>query len=155
MTKGPYPLGDIAVIGGRIGCQWPIPSPILSPIPLWVWPIYWVTGRREDCLLISSMFDISLPTDLSVTAVSWRSVAQGQSNLMGMPLKPFQNLNFTPSGICSINIALSIFQCLPYACKCKWYILIQNITKLFQIADSLGPVMVDRLQLNQMTPLGN
>ena len=43
--KGLYPLGDIAVIGGRLSHRQPILSSILSPIPLWVWPIYWATRR--------------------------------------------------------------------------------------------------------------
>ena len=33
----PYPLGDIGVIGGRIGR-------ILLPITLWVWPVDWATA---------------------------------------------------------------------------------------------------------------
>ena len=47
--KGPYPLGDMGVIGGRIGQRWPILLPILLPlllpITLWVWVVYWATGR--------------------------------------------------------------------------------------------------------------
>ena len=38
---GPYPLGDIGVIGCKISHR----QPILSPITLWVWPICWVTGQ--------------------------------------------------------------------------------------------------------------
>ena len=36
-----------------------------------------VAGQLDYCRLISSMFDISLPTDRPATAVAWRSVAQG------------------------------------------------------------------------------
>ena len=45
ISKGLYSLGDMTVIGGRIGCRGPILPPILSPITLLVWPIYWATGR--------------------------------------------------------------------------------------------------------------
>ena len=65
--KRPYPLGDIAVMGNRIGRRRPILAPILSPITLWVWPKMagrslgdhhrWATG---DCRPISRMFDISI-----------------------------------------------------------------------------------------------
>ena len=44
-SKGPYPLGDLCMIGDRIGRRRPILLPILSPITLWVWPFYWPTGR--------------------------------------------------------------------------------------------------------------
>ena len=55
---------------------------------------YWVTDcwvtfiarRREDCPLISSKFDISLPTDCPVTGVTQQSVPRGESNLLGRPL---------------------------------------------------------------------
>ena len=45
MHKGLYPLGDIDVIGDRIGGRQPILSPVLSLITLWLWPIYWATGQ--------------------------------------------------------------------------------------------------------------
>ena len=68
--KGPYPFDYIGVMSGRIGCRQPILSPILLLIPLWVWPIYWaigqwpttVDGRLGNRRLLSSMFDISIPT---------------------------------------------------------------------------------------------
>ena len=61
-----------SAVGSR---QQPIVLPIVPPIPLWVWLIYWLTDRRTDRRamgrrqLISSMFDISLPTDRWATAV--------------------------------------------------------------------------------------
>ena len=46
----------------------------------------WATDRRatERRQLISSMFDISLPTDRPATAIAQRSVAQGHNNQVGM-----------------------------------------------------------------------
>ena len=44
LTWGPYPLSDFRVIGGIIGWR----RPIVPPITLWVWPIYWVTGQPID-----------------------------------------------------------------------------------------------------------
>ena len=77
--KGQYPLGNFGV------------PPIVLPITLWVWPIYWATGqpitrRQEDCRLISSMFDISPTTDRLATAVVWRSVGVFVNRLVGMGL---------------------------------------------------------------------
>ena len=46
-----------------------------------------VAGCREDRRLISSMFDISLPTDHPATAVTWRSVGVFVNRLVGMDLK--------------------------------------------------------------------
>ena len=43
-SKGPYPLGNIGVIGDRISCRRPILSLILLPITLWV-PMYWTTRQ--------------------------------------------------------------------------------------------------------------
>ena len=55
---------------------------------------YWATDRLaitvaglwEDHQLISSMFDISLPTDCPATAVAQQSVIQEESSLVGMAL---------------------------------------------------------------------
>ena len=75
-SKGPYPHGDFGVIGDTIGRQWLIVPPIVPPITLWVWPIYWATGQLiaggslGDCRLISSMFDISPPGDVHPPAIS-------------------------------------------------------------------------------------
>ena len=44
-VKGHTNIGVYCVIGDRIGSQPLIRSPIRSPITLWVWPIYWATGR--------------------------------------------------------------------------------------------------------------
>ena len=43
-----------------------------------------VTGRLGDRRLTSSMFDISLPTVRPAMAIARRSVAQGQSNPVGL-----------------------------------------------------------------------
>ena len=45
---------------------------------------HWVIAVARR--LISSMFDISPPTDHLATAIARRSVAQGESNLVGMAL---------------------------------------------------------------------
>ena len=44
ILKGPYPLGDLGVIGVKIWRRRPILAPILAPTILWVWPVDWATG---------------------------------------------------------------------------------------------------------------
>ena len=45
VSKGPYPLGDMSVVGHIIDWRRLFIRHILSVIPLWVWPVYMVTGQ--------------------------------------------------------------------------------------------------------------
>ena len=56
-------------------------------------PATGIVGRLGDCRLISGMFDIPLLTDRPVTAVTRRSVAQGENNLLGMALLGLLEVN--------------------------------------------------------------
>ena len=80
-VKGPYPLGDINVITDAIADH-----PVGMAYLLGDWAtdhrVTAVTWRREDHRLISSMFDISLPTSRPSMAD-----ARQQSHPVGMALK--------------------------------------------------------------------
>ena len=95
--KGPYQLGDHGKIGGIIGRRRPIIPPFIPPITLWVWPIYWATGRLITRRPLSpgdwvpptyiKHIDISPPTCRPATAVAWRRVGAVVNRLVGMALK--------------------------------------------------------------------
>ena len=78
-------------LGGTISSH----RPIVLPINLWVWPISWVTGQliaerppspTGICRLISSMFDISPPTDCPATAVAWHQLLGNRGTQLVWPL---------------------------------------------------------------------
>ena len=88
--KGPYPLGDIGVIGSRSDCRWLIRClirwPILSLITLWVWPIHWASGK-----LITGQppaMDDGETADLyqAYLMFHWQLVARRQRYPVGMAL---------------------------------------------------------------------
>ena len=94
ILKGPYPLGDFGQISAIISHRRPIIAPIIAPaicgyglligqladarLPTSILAAG-IAWQLDDRQLISSMFDISLPTGFTPTAVTWQSVAWGQT----------------------------------------------------------------------------
>ena len=71
----------------------------------------WETDRQVIAIarrLKSSIFDISLRTDCPATFVVRRSVARGQNNLVGMPLKI---IKFLPDNHTTVSLHFDLNSC--------------------------------------------